>query len=70
MISSSKLRFLLNAQLMFSRKEREPTTRQYDDDEWIRSLAVAEYVIADVPETLEVHSTEGTAPAAAVKDRM
>ena len=31
-------RFLLNTQLMFLKKEEDPTLKQFDDDEWIRSL--------------------------------
>ena len=31
-------RFLLNTQLIFLKKEKDPTTKQFDDDEWIRSL--------------------------------
>ena len=38
-------RFLLNTQLMFSKKEKDPTSKQFDDDEWIRSLT----------EALEIH---------------
>ena len=43
-------RFLLNAQLMFLKKEKDPTSKEFDDDEWIRSLAGAQEVTTDVPE--------------------
>ena len=43
-------RFLLNTQLMFLKKEKDPTSKQFDDDEWIRSLAEAQEVTTDVPE--------------------
>ena len=35
-------RFLLNTQLMFLKKEKDPTSKQLDDDEWIRSLTEAQ----------------------------
>ena len=38
--------FLLNTQLMFLRKEKEPPQQKWlDDDEWIRSLTEAEAVV-------------------------
>ena len=43
-------RFLLNTQLMFLKKENDPTTKQFDDDEWIRSLTEAPEVTTDIPE--------------------
>ena len=43
-------RFLLNTQLMFLKKEKDPTSKQFDDDEWIRSLTEAQEITADVPE--------------------
>ena len=43
-------RFLLNTQLMFLKKEKDPTSKQFDDDEWIRSLTEAQEVTSDVPE--------------------
>ena len=43
-------RFLLNTQLMFPKKEKDPTTKQFDDDEWIRSLTEAQEATTDVPE--------------------
>ena len=57
----------LNPQLIFFRKERE-TTKLFDEDELIRSLAAAEDVNGDVPERHVVYAAAGTAPAAAELD--
>ena len=35
---------------MFLKKDKDPTSKQLDDDEWIRSLTEAQEVTADVPE--------------------
>ena len=44
-------RFLLNTQLMFLKKEKDPTSKLLDDDDdWIRSLKEAEEITADVRE--------------------
>ena len=43
-------RFLLNTQLMFMKKEKDPTSKQFDDDEWIRSLTEAQEITTDIPE--------------------
>ena len=43
-------RFLLDTHLMFLKKEKDPTSKQFDDDEWIRSLTEAQEVTTDVPE--------------------
>ena len=43
-------RFLPNRQFMFLKKEEDPTSKQFDDDEWIRSLTEAQEVTTDVPE--------------------
>ena len=43
-------RFLFDTQLMFLKKEKDPTTKQFDDDEWIRSLTEAQEVTTDIPE--------------------
>ena len=43
-------RFLLNTQLMFLKKEKDPTSKQFDDDEWKRSLTQAKEVTIDIPE--------------------
>ena len=40
-------RFLLSTQLMFLKKEEEPTSKRFDDDEWIRSLTEAQEVTTD-----------------------
>ena len=40
-------RFFLNTQLMFL-KEKDSTTKLFDDDEWIRSLTEAQEITADV----------------------
>ena len=42
-------RFLLNTQVTFLKKEKDPTSKQCDDDEWIRSLTEAQEVTTDVP---------------------
>ena len=52
-------RFLLNTRLMFLKKEKDPTSKQFDDDEWIRSLTEAQEVTNDVPEDrVECHQQE------------
>ena len=43
-------RFLPNTQLMFLKKEKDPTSKLFDDDEWIRSLTEAPEVTTVVPE--------------------
>ena len=43
-------RFFLNTELMFLKKEKDPSSKQFDDDEWIRSLTEAQEITADVPE--------------------
>ena len=43
-------RFLLHTQLMFLKKEKDPTSKQLDDDEWIRSLTEAQEITADASE--------------------
>ena len=47
---SEECRILLNTQLMSLKKEKDPTAKQFDDDEWIRSLQEAQEVTTDVPE--------------------
>ena len=37
-------RFPLNTQLMFLKKEKDPTSKQFGGDEWIRSLTEAQEV--------------------------
>ena len=41
---SEECRFLLNMQKMFLKKEKDPTSKQFDDDEWIRSLTEAQEI--------------------------
>ena len=49
--SQKEGRFLLNTQLIFLKKEKDPTSKQFvDDDEWIRSLTEAQEITADIPE--------------------
>ena len=43
-------RFQLNTQLLFFKKEKEPTAKLFDDDGWIRSLTEVEAVNAHIPE--------------------
>ena len=35
---------------MFLKKEKDPTSKQFEDEEWIRSLTEAQEVTTDVPE--------------------
>ena len=51
-------RFLLNTQLMFLMKEKDPTSKHFDDDEWIRSLTEAQEITADVPEDSVMYDQE------------
>ena len=43
-------RFLLNTQLLFLKKEKDSTSKQFDDDELTRSLKEAQEVTTDIPE--------------------
>ena len=40
---------------MFLKKEKNPTSKQFDDDEWIRSLSEAQDVTTDIPEDSVVY---------------
>ena len=51
-----KSRFLPNTQLMFLKKEKETTTKIFDDDEWIWSLTETEATTADIPERHVKHA--------------
>ena len=51
-------RFLLNTQLIFLTKEKDPTSMKFDDDEWIRSLTEAQEVTADVPEDSVIYDQQ------------
>ena len=58
-------RFFLNTQLMFStflKKEKDPTSKQFDDDEWIRSLTEAPEVTTDIPEDSVTYEQQGRHP--------
>ena len=47
---------------MFLKKEKDPTTKQFDDDEWIRSLAEAQEVTTDIPENSVTHDQQDVDP--------
>ena len=49
-------RFLINTQFMFPKKEKDSTTKIFDDDGWIRSLTEARAVTAEI---LEERITNG-----------
>ena len=55
-------RSLLNAQLMFLKKEKDPTSKQFDDDEWIRSQAEVQEATTDVPEGGVLHDQQDVDP--------
>ena len=59
-------RFLLNTELMFLKKEKDPTSKQFYDDEWIRSLAEAQDVTIDIPEDSVTYDQQDVDPQ---KDR-
>ena len=47
---------------MFLKKEKGPTSKQFDDDEWIRSLTDAQEVTTDVPEDSVTHDQQDVDP--------
>ena len=47
---SGECRFLSHTQLMLLKKGKDPTTKIFDDDEWIRALTEAQEIAADIPE--------------------
>ena len=47
---------------MFLKKEKDPTTKQFDDDEWIRSLTEAQEITADVPEDSVMYDQQAVDP--------
>ena len=51
-------RFLLNTQSMFLKKKKDGTSKQLDDDEWIRSLTDAQEVTTDAPEDSVTHQQQ------------
>ena len=55
-------RFFPNTQLMFLKKEKDPTSKQFDDDEWIRSLTEAQEITTDVPEDSVLHDQQAVDP--------
>ena len=55
-------RFLLNTQLMFHKKEKDPTTKQFDDGGWIRSLTEAQEVTTDIPEDSVTYEQQDVDP--------
>ena len=55
-------RFLVNTQLMLLKKEKDPTSKQFDDDEWIRSLTEAQEVTTDVPEDSVMYDQQDVVP--------
>ena len=55
-------RFSLSTQLMFLEKEKDPTTKIFDDDEWVRSLTDAQEIAADIPEDRRTHDQSEADP--------
>ena len=51
-------RFLLNTHLMFLKIKKDTTSKQFDDDEWIRSLTEAQEVTADIPEDIVTYDQQ------------
>ena len=62
-------RFFFNTQLMFLKKEKDPTTKLFDDDDWIRSLAEAQETTADISEDRVTPDQEGVDPQKTVSIR-
>ena len=55
-------RFLLNTQFMFLKKEKDPTSKQLDDDEWIRSLTEAQEITGYVTEDSVMYDQQEADP--------
>ena len=51
-------RFLLKTQLMFLKKKTDPTSKAFDDDEWLRSLTEAQEITADIPQDTVVYDQQ------------
>ena len=51
-----------SSQLMFLTKEKDPTTKFFDDDERIRSLTEAHEITADVPEDSVMYDQQAVDP--------
>ena len=47
---------------MFMKKENDPTSKQFDDNEWIRSLAEAQEVTSDIPEDSVAYDQQDVDP--------
>ena len=45
-----------------SEEEKDPTSKQFDDDEWIRSSTEAQEVITDVPEDSVMYELQDSDP--------
>ena len=59
---TEECRFLLDTQLMFLKKEKGPTTKWFDDGEWIRSLTEVQEITADVLEDSVMHDQQAVDP--------
>ena len=55
-------RFLLKTQLMFLKKEKEPTSKKFDDDGWIHSLTEAQQATTDIPEVCVTYDQQDVDP--------
>ena len=55
-------RFLLDTQHVFFKQEKDPTTKLFDADEWIRSDTEVRAVIADIPEERITHNQHEVDP--------
>ena len=53
--------FLLITQLMFLKK-KDPTSKQFDDDEWVRSLTEAQEATTNVPEDSVMYGQQDVDP--------
>ena len=47
---------------MFLKKEKDPTSKQIDGDEWIRSLTEAQEITTDVPEDSVMYDQQHVDP--------
>ena len=55
-------RFQLGTQLVFLKKEKDSTTKKFDDNEWIRSVTEAQAVAADISEEGITHNQSEVDP--------
>ena len=44
------------------KKEKDPTTKWFDDDEWIRSLTEAQEITADIPDESVTYDQQAVDP--------